>query len=70
MNSRPQWRPIETAPEETSVLIWDGKMICAAHRWKTIGNKSFWSCDGADGYECENMFDNPTHWMPLPEPPK
>jgi hypothetical protein len=63
------WQPIETAPmDETPLLIWDGKMMATAHRWN-IGQNWFWQADGADGYECENSFDEPTHWMPLPAPP-
>jgi hypothetical protein len=64
-----KWRPIETAPmDETRLLIWDGKMMVTAHRWN-IGKNWLWQADGSDGYECENSFDEPTHWMPLPAPP-
>lgn len=66
-----KWQPIETAPEDTPVLIFDGNMICVAEfskYWK--GHAGDWDCVGAGGYEWDNTFDNPTHWMPLPDAPK
>lgn len=64
------WQPIESAPtgEYVPMLIWDGQIICVAERM-FIGNSTYWLAIGASGYECENDFGEPTHWMPLPEPP-
>lgn len=71
-----EWQSIDTAPSNTPILIsafryFDrlahDKIICVASfdsRWRN------WDCVGASGYECENDFYEPTHWMPLPEPPK
>ena len=60
-----QWQPIETAPKDyTNILVWnDG----GAHRdgWVSI---AYWNDDGwisPFGGEYD-----PTHWMPLPEPPQ
>ncbi len=70
-----QWQPIETAPKGHGVKILcfekgneNGDVYIAwrhkfnANRksefigWKTIGQSEFWP--------------NPTHWMPLPSPPR
>ena len=58
---RPLWQPIETAPkDDTDVLVLCGDDIlvgsfCATMWW--IEQTSYEKRD-------------PTHWMPLPEPPK
>jgi hypothetical protein len=63
------WQPIETAPRDhTSILIWDGKKMATAF-WSQWTHAGYWVADGAVGPECENEFDDPTHWQPLPEPP-
>ena len=65
------WQPIETAPKDTPILIYATEtwriryFICVAK----LG-KYGWEAVGASGYECENDFEHPTHWMSLPEPPK
>lgn len=60
LRRRSSWRPIETAPKDgTEVLIWDSHM-----RVRRIGFYDFgW-------YDQEGRIACPTHWMPLPEPPK
>jgi hypothetical protein len=55
------WQPISTAPKDgTWVLLY------SQHDGIRIGNwdRIEWADDG-DGVALE-----PTHWMPLPEPPK
>jgi len=59
---RHQWRPIETAPKDgTYVLSWDPVEIgfLEVIQWKPWG----WETASFDSIA-------PTHWMPLPEPPK
>jgi hypothetical protein len=64
------WQPIETAPKDQMILtIWDGtnnKSGLAARYWHV----AFF--DGHDWIEHEfnDVIDTPTHWMPLPDPPK
>jgi hypothetical protein len=59
---RPLWQPIETAPKddtEVLVLVEDGGIL--------IG------CFAGGMWWIEQTFyekRNPTHWMPLPEPPR
>ena len=60
-----KWKPIETAPKDgTSILAWGDnwsepeKCIYVNERWYIV-----------------NVLDdmglvNPTHWIPLPEPPE
>lgn len=62
------WLPIETAPkDETPVLVcykndYDGKIIqVVARRGKMWINENIYIAYG-DKFE-------PTHWMPLPNPP-
>lgn len=59
-----EWQPIATAPKATAVLA----------AW---ADKSGWLpqvlTQGHDGVwfdEDDSNFRTPTHWMPLPEPPK
>jgi hypothetical protein len=57
------WQPIETAPKDgTSLLVYSDERIIAA----------FWSVPADDWAEVVHgyTFYPPTHWMPLPEPPK
>lgn len=73
----PSWQPIATAPKDgTRVDIWvpsssGGYRVpnCSwdFHHWlngKPVGEKS-WEQGSPDG-----PVANPSHWMPLPEPPK
>jgi hypothetical protein len=65
------WRPIETAPKDTRVLVYAtlrgsslgghdcGKWVVIA-AWET--EYGCW----VDGSQCT---PEPTHWMPLPSPP-
>lgn len=66
---KPQWLPIESAPLHTPLIVYEngtveGVIVCF---------------DGENWYfnESGEMVDdfrpapfNPSHWMPLPEPPK
>lgn len=73
------WQPMATAPKDgTRILVWDGHYRMEVADW---GERSVWSdrqigkgmqwcvgeCDGE--YNSRNEIE-PTHWMPLPEPPK
>ena len=60
-----EWQPIETAPEDTSVLVYCpeyyGDEYGVAH-WDSTDEK--WIA-GFIPLDCI-----PTHWMHLPQPPK
>ena len=63
-----KWQPIETAPKDgTTVLVYEGYYKSgdlihtaqySARQWVVL-----------DGMEGDFMLEDPTHWMPLPEPP-
>lgn len=55
------WRPIATAPRDGSdVLLWAGR-DCHVGYWSIVG----W----ADVWAGECPWIDPSHWMPLPQPP-
>jgi hypothetical protein len=60
------WQPIETAPKDEIVLI---VFICSCSQEVALGSHAF-----GDNWEVRDRdYDDtvcPTHWMPLPEPPK
>ena len=56
-----EWRPIETAPQWAHVLLWFPR---GQHVIALMGNSpTHWEAVGYMGD------DDPTHWMPLPDPP-
>lgn len=61
-----EWKAMDTAPKDVSVLVFvpgRGVMLGYQHMYTSAGYQwtSNWTpIDGA----------TPTHWMPLPEPPK
>ena len=67
-----EWQPIETAPRDgTAILVWPGVLftemtyfhtsVVRWHDWKEAWIE-------ASGEEYNTFY--PTHWMPLPPPPK
>jgi hypothetical protein len=72
-----EWQPIETAPKDgTRILVVDCGFVQIA-RWdeefdnyndrQGVPAWATFACD--DGFYSEYA-ENPTHWMPLPEPPR
>lgn len=68
-----QWQPIETAPRDGSdVLLTDGVNIENCYYNKEYKCSEGWwvvSCSDNWGFACVHEAQ-PTHWMPLPKPPK
>jgi hypothetical protein len=72
---RGQWQPIETAPKDgTTIIIFDsysddksidGYGVCTA-RWDY--SLKWWIMH--QRYSNVISLINPTHWMPLPQPPQ
>jgi len=67
-----EWRPIETAPKDaTKILLYYRDRILGQHLMG-IGHWQLGPVD--ETYPCRNWIWNyvcpPSHWMPLPEPPK
>ena len=72
-----EWQPIETAPRDRRVLIWDAetkRCVVAQHMTAIDDGSSAWvyarslSCD-LDGDKIAFIAENPTHWMPEPDAP-
>ena len=65
------WRPIETAPEDESILlVTKGSPLpiyCGEFRFGAFyepqPSVEAWRCDSS------GRFADPTHWMPLPRKP-
>ena len=80
------WQPIETAPRDgTKILIWDagedgfGQVVARYETrdgWAAIGSSTDMMNIGrvrwhvAARWHLYQLIKNPTHWMPLPAPPK
>jgi hypothetical protein len=72
-----EWQPIDTAPVAKltddlpiyyrfNCLLSKGSRVFQGHAEYTYKKKKLvWKDDSLYGRSCE-----PTHWMPLPEPPK
>jgi hypothetical protein len=72
-----EWKTMDTAPRSERILVWDGDQISVA-AWEIInkdGVTGWWryqagpaSAEFSD-FGVSPVCENPTHWMPLPEPP-
>lgn len=60
-----EWRPTETAPRDTEVILgWKGQRRVTTGMLSEYQDGCFWEFDPAHAPS-----GDPTHWMPLPEPP-
>lgn len=68
-----EWRPIESAPKDVPLVVW-AKECFGRERSAYVAmfesKYDWWEVQGVGGYEWETEIDTPTHWMPLPDPPK
>lgn len=68
------WRPIETAPTDgTLVIIWGEDFehpLLAAHSdgEHHLHGRFYW-VTGNPAHWCDLYAMEPSHWMPLPDPP-
>jgi hypothetical protein len=59
-----EWQPIETAPKDGSLVLGFGPHEQRRTYIEAIQHyRGKWTITWMDGY------GEPTHWMPLPEPP-
>lgn len=71
------WQPIETAPkDDTRILLADHEYV-AIGRWRLAiqADEGWQEREAWMTWDCEDAlfsgrFDNPTHWAPLPSPPR
>lgn len=65
------WQPIETAPEDGSVLLgWDsdeGDYVILEYISDLVG---YWLVCKISADEAWSGLDGISHWMPLPAPPE
>lgn len=68
----PQWKPIETAPRDGTEYIATDGQICTVENHPEGYMPGTWTKDGNkwSGYASRHIGYSPTHWIPLPEPPK
>lgn len=59
------WKPIETAPKDGTRVLG----LCDNY-YRPCAEEIYWQRPGVWLRESEKNVVNPTHWMPLPPPPK
>lgn len=71
VSDKTEWQPIETAPKDgTHILGFDGSYMTTVEWWEPSHKTEPGSWNLVQG--CIRGYSEwePTHWMPLPEPPK
>lgn len=65
--SMKEWLPIETAPRDRTRILG-----CQKLEWLStqVAVTYFGYCHWLREFDEELPYWNPTHWMPLPEPPQ
>lgn len=71
---RVDWRPIETAPMDETIVLISGFMFDRKDSERWISTAGFCADEGRwfstpDDRDDQGPFYCPTHWMPLPAPP-
>lgn len=66
------WRPIETAPRDGSLVLLFSPIQprTIAIGWWHSSNVTVAATGGWWGAHGVGAYRGPTHWMPLPDPPK
>ena len=59
-----EWQPIETAPENTYVLVWSPQYWSQEYGLAVLDDEEGWLT-----YELGEPLDTPSHWAHLPGPP-
>jgi hypothetical protein len=64
-----EWQPIESAPKDADALLLfeDGEGVHQGYWYDLDANDQYWVSAETQGLTGGRM--NPTHWMPLPDPP-
>lgn len=62
-----EWKPIETAPEVGAFLVWMPEPHIRSHMAVASWHPNLKVVGGCFLFDLRSK---PTHWMPLPEPPK
>jgi hypothetical protein len=64
------WQPIETAPKIPNEDILVYRPNCKPSAYIPQVGVDYWSPRLGNVWAKSNHYTQPTHWMPLPEPPK
>lgn len=69
-----EWKPIETAPKSKDLLLFCPRCGVVVGRWDrdTYASvpKPYWTNDRVRIFGIRGTrLDQPTHWMPIPQPP-
>jgi hypothetical protein len=69
-----EWRTIETAPKDVEVLLYCPAQGCVRGRWDddkyNRKPRPYWKNDRTALFGINaTRADQPTHWIPLPDPP-
>lgn len=65
------WLPIESAPKNgTPILGWEGLMMTTVKWSEARGSDYGYLALVEAGHYAEDDEWQPTHWQPLPDPPK
>lgn len=82
LKRKTEWQPIETAPKDELILCFDDGEFHLANFWSSIDLEDVSDDDGnqleagfyvsGSSRICDDFLlrISPTHWMPLPTPPK
>ena len=69
------WQPIETAPRDGTIVLLDGgSFFCETREDHVLGPftaswyDGAWLIAGCEGGYVSIHYEDPTHWMKLPEP--
>ena len=70
-----EWQPIDTAPKDMDILLYCQRRGIVRGHWNTdeYGRNPapYWTHDRERTWGVrETRDDQPTHWMPLPQPPE
>lgn len=66
-----KWQPIDTAPRLMHLIVTDGETVCQSFYGKVSHVPIFgWLNLFTDADDVQLLDWQPTHWMPLPEPPE
>ena len=68
-----QWRPMKDAPRDgTDIIVYDGDVRTISTFGKTahVPIYGFLKMAWSDPYDADLMDPEPSHWMPLPDPPE
>lgn len=66
------WQPIETAPQNGTRVLTYGQDYGFMQWWDgtEYGSEGFWTHSDEVLADIDPSPEQPTHWMPLPEPPQ